>query len=86
MQTTTPIVVSGSTLPTLAAVILRYAVALLGTYLVSKGIVDEESIEGIATLVITAATVAYGIWKTRQTKAQLVVAAEAAPSSVARVK
>lgn len=81
-----PIVVNGSTLPTVAAVILRYAIVLGGPYLVSQGYVDEESLEGIATMLITAATVAYGIWKTRQTKAQLVTAAEAAPNAVAQVK
>jgi hypothetical protein len=47
--------------------------------------VGEESVEGIITIGIMLATVVCRIWRTRQTKA-LVVAAEAAPNSIARVK
>jgi hypothetical protein len=35
----------------------------------------------VTTIVITAASIGYGIWKTHQRKAQLVAAADAAPNS-----
>src|SRR3546814_1631799 len=59
-----PIEVNGVVLPTIVAVVLRYAIALLLPWLVSKGYIDEGSIEGVAAYVLVAATALYGIWKT----------------------
>lgn len=84
--TTQPILVNGETLPAALAAGLRYLIAMLGTYAVGRGWVQPENVEGIATVLLTAATVAYGVWRTRQKQAQLVVAAEAAPNTVARVQ
>ncbi len=81
-----PIEVSGSTLPPTLAAALRYAVSLIGTYLVAKGYVDSDNIEGIATMLTVAAAVVYGLITTRQNRAKLIVAAEAAPNSIAFVK
>ena len=83
---TPPLIVNGTVLPAALAALLRYAIALVGTYLVSAGAVDEGSLEGITTILITLATVAYGVYRTRKTKAQLVVTAAAAPNSVAQVR
>lgn len=81
-----PIEVNEMVLPTTLAAALRYGVAILGTMAVSKGWVDADNVDGIATLLITATTVSYGLWKTHRRKKQLVVVAEAAPNSVAVVK
>lgn len=82
----TPIVVNGTTLPTVLAAALRYLIATLGTFAVAKGWVDAENIEGIATIGLTIATVAYGLWRTRTKQAELITTAEAAPDRVAQVK
>lgn len=84
-DTTPPIEVSGTTLPTALAAALRYLITILGTYAIGKGWVDAENIEGIATLIVTIATVAYGLYRTRTAKKQLIITAEAAPNSVATV-
>ena len=81
-----PIIVNGAVLPSTLAAAVRYGVALLLPMLVQRGILPAESTEGVLAIVMTAATVAYGLWKTHQRKTQLVVAAEAAPNSVAIVK
>jgi hypothetical protein len=84
-ETQTPITVSGNALPTTLASLLRYLVATLGTFLVAKGYVNAENLDGIATLAVTAATVGYGVYKSHQNRSKLIVAAEAAPNSVAKV-
>src|SRR3546814_2811753 len=81
-----PIEVNGVVLPTIVAVVLRYAIALLLPWLVSKGYIDEGSTEGVAAYVLVAATALYGIWKTVKVKKDLIVTAEVAPNDVAIVK
>jgi hypothetical protein len=80
-----PIEVSGTTLPTVLATVLRYLVTTFGAFAVGRGWVEAENVEGIVTILVTVATAAYGIWKTRKAKNELIVTAEAAPNSVARV-
>src|SRR3546814_6261495 len=75
-----PIEVNGVVLPTIVAVVLRYAIALLLPWLVSKGYIDEGSTEGVAAYVLVAATALYGIWKTVKVKKDLIVTAEVAPN------
>lgn len=82
----TPIVVNGTTLPTVLAAGLRYLIATGGTFAVAKGWVDAESLPGIATVIVTIATVAYGLWRTHTKQAELITTAEAAPDRVAQVK
>lgn len=79
-----PIQVSASTLP--AAGALRYLLVMLGTFAVGHGWVDAENVEGIVTVVITIGTAIYGLYRTWDTKAKLVVAGNAAPDSVVQVK
>lgn len=81
-----PIEVNGVVLPTVLAVVLRYGIALILPWLVSKGYIDEGSTEGVATYAMVAATVLYGIWKTVKVKKDLIVTAEVAPNDVAIVK
>lgn len=81
-----PIVVNGNTLPAVLAAGLRYLIATAGTFAVARGWVSAESLPGIATVIATLATVAYGLYKTRQTREHLVVAAQAAPNTVAKVQ
>jgi hypothetical protein len=79
------ITVSNTPLPTTLAAALRYAITILGTFLVSHGYVSAESLPGITTLVVTVATVGYGLYKTHQNRKKLIVTAEASPNSVAKV-
>jgi hypothetical protein len=81
----TPIVVGEHALPTTLAAAFRYAISILGTFLVARGIIPVEHIEGVITLILTAATVGYGLYKTHQNRKKLIVTADAAPNSVAVV-
>jgi len=81
-----PIEISGMTLPATLAALLRYLLATVGSFAVGRGWIPAESVEGIITMIIVIATVAFGLWKTRQKQAQLITAGEHAPNSVAVVK
>jgi len=81
-----PILVNGSSLPALASAAVRYVVVTGGTWAVAKGWVEADQLEGIATVAVTVATAAYGLWRTRRTKQQLIITAEAAPNRVAIVQ
>ncbi len=81
-----PITLSDSTLPPTAAAALRYTISLLGTYLVTAGYLDADTLQGLLTIATVVATVAYGLYKTRSNRAELITAAKAAPNSVAVVK
>lgn len=81
-----PIVVGTSTLPTTLAAALRYGISLLGTFLVARGYVDADNVDGILTMLVTIATVAYGLFKTRQNRAKLIITAGASPNKVAVVE
>lgn len=82
----TPIIVNDTVLPGTLAALLRYVFALGVAYLVGRGILPEDSAEGVITLALSAAAVGYGLWKTHQRKKDLITAAKAAPSSVAVVR
>ena len=84
--TTPPIQVSNDVLPTALAAALRYAIALICSWLVSSGKVEAGSVEQIGAVLLGIATIGYGLWKTYTNKAKLVVTADAAPNSVAVVK
>ena len=85
-MTEQPIVVNHAALPTALGAALRYILGILGPFAVAQGWVDAENIDGIVTLLMSAAVVAYGLYKTYKQKKQLVVTANAAPDSVAVVK
>lgn len=53
-------------LPAGIAAALRYAIAMLMTYLVSSDTISAETAEGIATILVTLAVMAYGIIKTQK--------------------
>jgi hypothetical protein len=81
---TARIEVDPNTVPHAAA--LRYLIAMGGTFAVARGWVDAENVDGIVTAAVTIGTVLYGLWRTHRAKRDLVVAADAAPNSVALVK
>lgn len=85
-QTTTPIEVKAAVLPSTLAAALRYAVAVGGPLLIARGYLPEGSLEGVSTIVISAGTILYGLWKTHQRKALLVEAAREAPNDKFVVK
>lgn len=82
----TPIVVNGTVLPAALAAALRYLITMIGTFAVAKGWVKAENLDGILTVIVTLATVGYGLYQTYRRKADLVTTAEAAPNTVAIVQ
>jgi hypothetical protein len=50
-------------LPATAASLLRTALGMLGPILVAKGYVDADSLPGVVSLIISAASVAYGAYR-----------------------
>ena len=81
-----PIEVTGSTLPPMAATLLRYALATLATYLVTSGYLPEGSVEGVIATITGFAAVGYGIWKTRHKQSQLIKVEPLLPNSIIRLK
>jgi hypothetical protein len=70
----TPVVENTDPLPATAAALLRYAVGIAGPWLVAKGYVDADSLPGVVTLIISAVTVGYGLYRTHNRQAKLVTA------------
>lgn len=81
-----PIVVSDSALPATIAAALRYVLGLAGSFAVGKGWVAEGDVPSIVAAVSGVIAIAYGLYKTFHTRRNLIIAAEAAPDSVAQVK
>lgn len=81
-----PIKITGSTLPPMATVLVRYALVTLCAYLVSSGVLPEGSVEGVIVTIMGAATVGYGIWKTRHKQSQLIALERHVPNSIARLE
>lgn len=78
-----PMEVSSNTLPAAAA--FRYLIVTMGSFAVGRGWVQADQLPGIATAMVTIGTAAYGLYQTFRNKQKLVVAAEAAPNSIAKV-
>lgn len=70
----TPIVENTEALPASAAALLRYAIGIAGPWLVAKGYVSADSLPGVVTLIISATTVAYGVYRTHTRQTKLVTA------------
>lgn len=81
-----PIAVTGSTLPPMAATLVRYALVTLCTMLVSRGILPEGSVEGVSASLLGVAVVGYGLWKTRSKQSQLIALERHVPNSIARLR
>jgi hypothetical protein len=78
-----PIEVSSNTLPIASAI--RYLIVTVGSFAVGRGWVAADQLPGIATAIVTIGTAAFGLYQNFRTKQKLVVTAEAAPNSVAKV-
>ena len=82
----TPIIVSdGTATPTLGA-LLRYLLTAIGAFAIGRGWVTDETMQAITALATVVAPTAYGIYLSWKNKRKLIVAAEAAPNTVARVQ
>jgi hypothetical protein len=79
------ITVSSTPLPTAIASALRTVVGLVGSYLVGAGYVQADKLDGLVTITVTGATIAYGLYRAYENRRKLIVTAEAAPDSVATV-
>lgn len=83
---TIPIVVNPDQTAAQLGVALRYALTLVGGYLVAKGWIGDDLLELITTLALTLGPVAYAAYRAHQQKKALVTVAQAAPNDVAIVK
>jgi hypothetical protein len=83
---TIPIVVNPDQTAAQFGVALRYALTLVGGYLVAKGWIGKDLVELVTTLALTFGPFAYAAYRSHQQKRALVTVAEAAPNSVAVVK
>jgi len=81
-----PIEVTGTPVPTAVLALARYVLVIAVTFAVGQGWLDAESTEGVIALGIALFTLGYGIYRTWENKRRLIVAADAAPNSVAVVK
>lgn len=82
----TPIIVSDSTAaPTLGALI-RYLLTAIGAFAIGRGWVTDETMQAITALATVVAPTAYGIYLSWKNRRKLIVTAEAAPNTVARVQ
>jgi hypothetical protein len=82
----TPMMVNADPLPAQLATLLRYVLTTLGGYAIAKGWITGDALEMVTSIVLVAAPMLYGIWRTQRNKADLVRVASAAPDSVAVVK
>jgi hypothetical protein len=69
-----PDTITTEALPATIAALLRYAVSAFGAFAVGKGWVSPESLPGVAAMIVSIATVAYGLWKTHSRQTKLVAA------------
>jgi hypothetical protein len=86
MAKTEPIIVNPSSTAGQAGTAARYLLTAAGAWAIGKGYITDQTLQAITTLVTIIAPAAYGMWRTYHSKRQLVVAADAAPNSVARVQ
>jgi len=82
----TPITVGPSAVPDTVKAAARYVIATAAAYAVGRGWIDAENVEGIVTAGVGLVAIGWGLYSTFTRKKQLVVAAEAAPNSIAQVK
>lgn len=85
MTSDTPITVKEHTLPEPVSAALRYLIAIGLPMAIQRGYLPADSTEGVTAMIITAATVGYGLWRTYQQRKKLVAVAEAAPDTIAVV-
>lgn len=83
---TTPIVVNPDQTMAQLGVAVRYAVTLVGGYLVGKGWIDGDLLQVIAAALTALVPAAYAAYRSHQQKKALVTVAAAAPNTVAVVK
>lgn len=83
---TPPIVVNPDQTAAQAGVAIRYALTVIGGYLVAKGWIGDDLLELLTTLILTLGPFAYATYRSHQQKKALITVATAAPDSVAIIK
>ena len=78
-----PIIVNTGSIPAGIGAALRYIVSLGLTYAAGAGLISNDDVPNILAAVMALAIAAYGVNKTRSRQSDLIVAAKAAPDSVA---
>lgn len=74
-----PIVVNTGPLPATAAALFRILVAVLGPVAVSKGWIDGDKVQGVATLLAAVVCAGYGLMQTHRRQTNLNDAAAGTP-------
>lgn len=85
METNQPIIVNDGTAGASLGATLRYLLTAAGSFAIGKGWVTGETMQAITALVTVVAPTVWGIYRALSNKKKLIVAADAAPNSVARV-
>lgn len=81
-----PIVVDSNQLPSIIGTNLRYALTAIGGMLAQHGWIMGSTWATISGAILSAAPWVYGVILTYVNKKKLIVTANAAPNSVAKVK
>lgn len=82
----TPIVVNPDQTMAQLGVAVRYAITLVGGYLVGKGWIDGDLVQVIATALTALVPAAYAVWRSSQQKKALVKITQSASDDVAVIK
>lgn len=85
-QPETPIIVNPSALNGMLATFARDLLKLLGAGLVTRGVISADLLDQAIGIAIAGAPIVYSQLKTLWNHRKLVIAADAAPASVAVVK
>lgn len=80
-----PIVVGPSAIPDTIKSILRQMLVVVITFAAGRGWVSAENVEGLVTFGVGLVTLGWGLYATFQRKSQLIITAEHAPDSIAKV-
>lgn len=78
------IVPNSTAAPTLGAT-LRYITTAVGAFAIGRGWVTDETMQAVTALVTVVGPSLFGIYAAFKSRKKLIVAADAAPNSVAKV-
>lgn len=86
MASQLPIAVNPSPLPSMGWTAFRQLLSVGGAAAVAAGWIRAESLEGIVTLLMALASLAYGQFKARKHNQEKLTLARNVPDSIAQVK
>jgi hypothetical protein len=85
-DSTYPVQVPASSLPSIAATLLRYGLTALGAWFVTHGWLNDQQLNDAIGGILIVASTGYGAWKSHSNVTKLQNVAGAVPDAVAQVK